>query len=939
MFDALRSRWKEFLPQMFDIRVGEFRRVWLMLINVFLLIQCLWIIKPVVNAQFLSRVGVEKLPLVFLLVALTALAVSTVYSRLLNRIALGTIMVRTYLISILCLFTFAILMNMDLFEDWMSYVFYIGVALFGLITTSQFWLLGNLVFNSLEAKRLFGFIGAGAIAGGISGGYLTSILAPVMASPNLLFVAAGLLVISMIVNQRIWATVLPASNRSVQIKQARTLHEYPLRLIRNSKHLTYLAFIIGISVVVAKLVEYQYSAIAAARFQDTDRLTAFFGFWLSTSNAASLVVQLFVTQRLIGFFGVGRSLFVLPSALFAGAAMVLYAPVLWAGTMLKLIDISLKQSINKAATELLIMPIPMGIKSRVKTFIDVFVDTTATGLAGIVLIFLINGFNLSVRAVCIMILALICVWIYLVVRVRKEYVLAFHDKLGLSRQEHKKEEPRISQTSVVDGMRRTLQSGSTQSVLFLLDRIEESKDLRLMQSVIPLLKHDSTAVRQSALRCLYYHTDHTIIKQIKPLLKDPDDEVRSRAFSCILAHTRQNRVRFIKDSLNDKDPVISGAAMVGLATEARDNPAMQRLFNLEQRIHDKVNHINRIQDPEDKEANKILVTRAIGYGKLESHYPLLTEYMRDENPAIVKQAMIAAGNSRESDFVKLLLTFLPDESTRSTAQKALSKYDPAEILPILADLSRERGVPHEILIQLPALAETMDTQQAIDYLFELEQHHNPAVKLKALEALHKIKAVFPHLTISGKRVLPILMEEAGLYRDTLALSYTAQRLRKNQDEDPKISTARKALIDLLERRLDNTLERIFWVLGLNYPPGIILPLYKDLHHIDPGIRISTVELLDNILEPALKKVVIPIVETAILDTLSDDVLTRLELAIPTEISCFESLLKSEDDLLKLAVLTLIEALDDPEFAPLVQMAAGDEHDKVRMLAEGMLKVE
>jgi len=168
MFEALLSKWKGFLLRMFDIRVGEFRRVWLMQLNLFLLIQCLWIIKPVVNAQFLSRVGIEKLPLVFLMVALAALVVASAYSRLLNRMPLGMIMFRTYLISILCLLSFAIFLHLQLFEKWMSYLAYIGVALFGLIITSQFWLLGNLVFSSLEAKRLFGFIGAGAIAGGIA---------------------------------------------------------------------------------------------------------------------------------------------------------------------------------------------------------------------------------------------------------------------------------------------------------------------------------------------------------------------------------------------------------------------------------------------------------------------------------------------------------------------------------------------------------------------------------------------------------------------------------------------------------------------------------------------------------------------------------------------------------------------------------------------------
>src|SRR4030095_10588479 len=105
MFEALLSKWKDILLRTFDIRTGEFRRVWLMLLNVFLLIQCLWIIKPLANAQFLSAVGIQKLPLVFLLVAVTALALSKVYSRLLNMHPLDKIMSRTYIVSILGLIT------------------------------------------------------------------------------------------------------------------------------------------------------------------------------------------------------------------------------------------------------------------------------------------------------------------------------------------------------------------------------------------------------------------------------------------------------------------------------------------------------------------------------------------------------------------------------------------------------------------------------------------------------------------------------------------------------------------------------------------------------------------------------------------------------------------------------------------------------------------
>lgn len=936
MFEALLSKGKDFFLRMFDIRVGEFRRVLLMQLNVFLLIQCLWIVKPVVNAQFLSTAGIDKLPLVFLLVALTALAVATAYSRLLNRLPLGTIMARTYMISIFALISFAILLHLDFFKDWMSYVFYIGVALFGLITTSQFWLLGNLVFSSLEAKRLFGIIGAGAIAGGISGGYITSALAPLMDGKNILLVASAMLMVGMRVNHRIWLTFVPEFNRTVQSRQTKTLHEYPLRLIRNSRHLTFLALIMGISVVVSKLIEFQFSSIASQRIQDPEKLTAFFGFWFSTANVISLGVQLLVTQRVLAALGVGRSLFVSPAVLFAGAAAVLYTPLLWAGTSLKILDISLKQSINKAVTELLILPIPMAIKSQAKTFIDVFVDTTATGIGGIILIFLVNGLNLSVRAVCAMILLLIFLWIYFAIRLRREYVLAFEARAGMTRQPSTKKEFRHTATSVIGGIRRTLQTGTTKQILYLLARIEESKDARLMPDTIPLLAHESPVVRQAALRCLYYSTDHTITSVIEPLLKDPDDEVRSRAFSSLLAQTRQNRVDMINAYLLDKDPAVNGAAVVGLATEACDNPDMQQLFNLTERLQEKIDLSKNLNDPKDLQAIRIMIARTIGYGKLAAFYPVLEDYMKDSNPAVVKQAILSAGSSQAHCFIKTLLSFLPNKTTRSSARKALSRYEPAELLPILEDVSHAVETKLDLLIQLPALAETMETQQAVDYLFELVKHEDPTVKMEALESLHTIKARFPHLTIGWKRLIPIVTVDVDLYKDTLVLSYTSHHNLERYKDDQKISLAMKELMELLERRRNTILEHIFWVIGLAYPPNVILPLFKELHHEDPAVRMNAIELLDNILEPALKKIVMPIVETASLETMSDDVMARLDLEVLTKQSSFERLLKGDDDLVKLAVLSLIEAIAKEKYTPLLHLAAKDDNPRISMLAKKML---
>ena len=49
--------------------------------------------------------------------------------------------------------------------DWMLYVFNIWVSLFSIVMVSQGWLVAANVFDSREAKRLYGLLGLSAVAG------------------------------------------------------------------------------------------------------------------------------------------------------------------------------------------------------------------------------------------------------------------------------------------------------------------------------------------------------------------------------------------------------------------------------------------------------------------------------------------------------------------------------------------------------------------------------------------------------------------------------------------------------------------------------------------------------------------------------------------------------------------------------------------------------
>jgi AAA family ATP:ADP antiporter len=928
------------LRDVFDIREGEYRRAILMQLNIFLIISTLLIVKPAVNGLFLAKLGAESLPNAFVLVAVFAGLVSLFYSRILSRIPLNTIIVRTMLISVCTLILFGVLLRFNFMAGWVLYMFYIWVAIFAVLSASQFWIFANIVFNPREAKRLFGFIGAGAIAGGIFGGYLTSLIAELIGSESLPFVAASLLIFCIPITQTIWKSeVLPTQTKFQRKKRIKGFDANPLALIRKSKHLTYLAIIVGISVVVAKLVDYQFSAIASFKIPDPDDLTSFFGFWFSTFNLISLGIQLFLTRRVVGVFGVGTSLYILPLGIMLGALLVLVFPELWAVIFLKLIDGSFKQSVNKSAVELMALPIPLEIKNQTKSFIDVFVDSAATGISGLILIFLVTGLDLSTRFISIMILAFFFLWIYFARKIRGEYIRSFKLKVEQNKDVHgKKGTIDLSSESVLSGLLKVLKNGSEKQMIYILRKIKEMPDARLFEEVSMLIQHRSPVVRAEALQSLYFFRNQRIIDQILPLLNDPDQQVKTAAFEYLIAHTPEARLKLFEKYLADRDYRVRGAALVSLAKETRDNPDLMQMFELESRVGKTINSIKGLKDPTEIKFRKLIVLQAIGHSKLTLYYSLIDDFMKAEDRELASQAILAAGYTMHPDFINKIAVFLPRERLKESAKAALLNYGPA-IVDSFTETLRDEKWGMELLQHIPSIVEKIGVQQSVELLFSLLDQNDINLKMEALRSLNNLKANHPQLRFHNKIVIKRILDEAHLYMETLRALYAQITVTdpnethlKNQN-DQKQSEARKRLVDLLERRLDGNLERIFRLLGLKYPPDDILSIFQGLQSKTPDLRVNAVEFLDNLLETNLKRVLIPIVETALLDHISEIKSIHLNMKIPDEFECLSMLLAGKDVKIKLAVLYLIAQLGDKKYTPLVKQYTLHPNPKVKSFAE------
>tara|TARA_R110002167_G_scaffold158538_4_gene353790 strand:- start:1437 stop:4253 length:2817 start_codon:yes stop_codon:yes gene_type:complete len=929
------------IKKIFDIREGEYKISFLMQAYIFLIITTLLIVKPTVNALFLSGLGVESLPFAFLIVALVAVFSSFFYYKALDKYPLNKIIEATLISSIVLLTGLGIILNFNIINIWLLYFFYVWVAIYAVLSASQFWVLANIVFNVREAKRIFGFIGSGAILGGIFGGYLTSLLVPWIGIENLMFIAALFLAICVPLLSKIWKLRVQNLNAFKQKKRTISNADKPFTLIKNSKHLTYIAGIVGISVIVAKLVDYLFSDFASASITDPDDLASFFAFWFSTFNLISLAIQLFVTRKIVGIWGVGFSLVLLPIGIFMGSLLFFIFPELAVVVLIKAIDGTMKQSIHKSAIELLSLPLPFDLKNKTKSYIDVVVDSIATGIAGFILIFIVKGLNLSSSYISAIIMVLVIVWVYFVYKVRLEYFKTFRENLSvISEKIEKNKKPIPSNTSVLKGMKTVFENGTESQILFMLKKLQEINDKRFVNDVQKLLQHPSDAIKTAAIQNMYFLNSTSLVTEVPELLKSDNEDLVLSTLEYLLLHESKDSSHVYNEYLNHANFKISNAALLCLAREAKDNQDLKQSFQLEDRISNKIDYVKN--NPDDISTLKFLL-RTIGNANFIKYHSFIQSYLNNKNQEVVTSAIYAAGLTMHTQFISPLLRFLPNKIYRESVKGALLNYG-EQLLPILSSSIKDRSEPLAICRCIPMVFEVFNSQESIKYLIPLLGDRDLTIRLEVIRALSNLKRKSPRLIINQLKIVKIIFDECKLHQKTLSAMHTEiiQQYRNRRKTKVLVSDeereARAALLDLLEHRLESGLERIFKLLGLKYQQKDIDIAYSGLMSEKHEAQANAIEFLDNLLTGDLKRTLIPIIENTVLDITSDEVIQKIQQKILTEFECFQLLLDANDLKIKLAVLYLIKIQNDSKYIPLVEKFITNEDEKLRGFALETLSV-
>ena len=910
------------VARIFNLQRGDGRRGTLLFAYLFLIITCYTLGKTARDALFLSVFKASKLPYADMAIAFSVGVVISVYVTIARRTKLRNLMVGSLLLfaAVQCGFWYLAKFRPEL--TWQYPVFYIWVGIVGVLAPTQVWTLANFLLTTREAKRVFGLVGAGGIAGWVVSGLLAERLAKTrgLGTESLLLAMAIALVGCAALVVALWREKdksLEAGARPHALPESKSLRE-SLALVFSSPYLISIASLITFSSLATCFAGWQFKAIAKTAYPDKNALTAFFGQFNFWAALACLAIQLLLTSRFLRGFGLGPGLLVVPLALFGGELAVLGLGTLAAAILLKGSDSVLRYSIDKSSVELLYLPISPEVKLQAKSAIDTVVWRLGDGLAGFTLAIFTDGLHWSPQKVSFVNFLFIVGWIGAAIMARRRYLDTLLQSIRGRRLDAERHLTPVLDRSTADILVNQLASSDTKEVLYALEVFGVSQSPATHPGVRDLLGHEEPAVRRRALETLDAAGDLWALPRVEEMLADPEVEVRSAALLFLAHHTRIDPLTRIQelDAFHDVS-VVSGIVSFLMHSGGRENLPEARLL------------MDRMIGSRGEAGKGARLEAASLIGMLGDEFDSqLDALLADEEPEVVRAAVRVAGKLGKRRAAPKLIELLSDARVRDEAADALVAMGD-RVLGALRDQLTDGDVPLAGRLEIPVVLARIGNQGAANALAEHLLESDSELRFRTICALNDLRPAHSKVVIDPARLRAALGFEMMLHCRTNQILSVAGRTEESRPGGAQPTEVMRRL----HASSDREIESIFRILSLLHPGTDFRSAHHGLRSSDPTARDHALEFLELTLERDLQKTLVSLLDpTTPLDARAAPILKRTGVQSPTAGELVAALVESSDPWLKACGISSVGALGLSELAGHVEACLDSEDELLRETA-------
>jgi ATP/ADP translocase/HEAT repeat protein len=380
------------------------------------------------DSLFLARVGVARLPVIYLLTPLVMLAYIPVYSLLITRLGIERVLQLTLAIltggGILFAGAF-LLFGEHAIPAPFYYLAKLYTALWWIALYTLYWNFVDNYFDILEAKRLYALLSGACAAGAGAGGLAVAGLSRFLPIGQLFLAWAALALLALpvvlLILRRCQSLEDVDGAEDAGRRGLRRETREMVQIVRQSRYAVLLTAVLFATLLVTAVCEFQYMTVFSTNRTEQE-LAGIFGRLYAGVNVVNVAFNLFFFNRLVARLGVRNTALIQPVAYVAVFLGFLVDDGMVPALLGFLAYQGLLVTVDYNNVNFLINALPAGAKKQARTFIEGLCEPAATALAGLFLLLFARNLgpgNLSLIGLGVAVIALI-----LVLVLRGEYLRA-----------------------------------------------------------------------------------------------------------------------------------------------------------------------------------------------------------------------------------------------------------------------------------------------------------------------------------------------------------------------------------------------------------------------------------------------------------------------------------------------------------------------------------
>lgn len=827
------------LAAFFDIQAGEGPLVALIFGLYWFLGAAFTFTQTAGYALFIETFGPEGVPYSYLGIALGVSILAFSYLRLSDRIPLS----RLLLINLGGLLVIGLLLRLGLAltqARWL--IFILPIWDFAQMNLGKIiiWSLVGSLLDVRQSKRLFGLVSSGRWLAVTIIGLFIPLVVNQLGTVNLLLLSVVCLGIGLVLLLRVLRLYPRALAHAPEQQEAVPNLKAGDKLLKNpyiviifvEAFIWMLAYFLGDNI---------YYIETARQYPDAEQLAAFLGIIAAVAGALTLIGNMFLTARVIGRYGVQIGILLTPLTMqvlvLAFAAVGTLTQALSAlfvlAVLVKVVNTFMSEAFEVVSLRILVQPLPISQRVRVATISDGIVEPLAIGLAGTLLVLLVDTLKLSSVQLAYVFLIVGAGWLgatWMLAR-RYRHVLS----QAVTRRRLGNALPLIIDHSTVNILKPFLQDRHPEAVLYTLSVMEQSDETAALKEVLPgLLAHPAPSVRRDALERIERLHVTAALPGVRQLVNAETDvgvlEYGLRALAAL--DDNEQTLNIVSGYLDAPEIPLRRGAMIGLLRKGDIKgtvAAGERLMKL--------------ADGADADG-KELAAQILGEVGLAAHYQSLQSLLASTNLRVRQAALVAAGRIKHPQLWPRVIQALAISSTRPQAITALLEGREAALPAIRAALTSD-GAQREVFMQLVRVCGRMGGSQATATLETQIDQPDPELRTQVLAALGSCG----YHSHDHKRMNARIWAEAGQYAYWLVVQ-----------RDLGSGAAVGLLTSALQTLLRQSSERILYLQAFMHDSFAILRAREALLATNNEVRSVGLELLDTTFDKAAKATLLPIYE-------------------------------------------------------------------------------